>query len=152
MHGHEVGTGALQRRNAGPVLRPGSQPGRRLSSAGHGRGEVGICSQASSSAALPSRTSSQSGDAGSPVSSIRTYPRTVRSAIVAVTVPPVSSVVYWAGASGERTGLERLLSHPAHLVALPGQLVFETSSGCAPVKAPAAVALPRSWYSSQAVA
>jgi len=27
-------------------------------------------------------------------------------------------------------------SPPAHLVALPGQLVFETSSGCGPVKAP----------------
>jgi hypothetical protein len=38
------------------------------------------------------------------------------------------------------------------LTALPGQLEFDTSSGCEPVKAPAAVALPRSWYSSQAVA
>jgi hypothetical protein len=38
------------------------------------------------------------------------------------------------------------------LVALPGQLAFETSSGCAPVNASAAVALLRSWYSSQAVA
>jgi hypothetical protein len=33
------------------------------------------------------------------------------------------------------------------LVALPGQLVFETSSGCGPVKAAAAIGLPRSWYS-----
>jgi hypothetical protein len=41
---------------------------------------------------------------------------------------------------------------PAHLVALPGQLVFETSSGCGPVKAAAAIGLPRRWYSSQAVA
>jgi len=40
----------------------------------------------------------------------------------------------------------------AYLTALPGQLGFDTSSGCAPVKAPAAKALPRSWYSSQAVA
>ena len=40
----------------------------------------------------------------------------------------------------------------SYLVALPGQLVFDTSSGCAPVKAPAAVVLPRSWYSSHAVA
>jgi hypothetical protein len=40
----------------------------------------------------------------------------------------------------------------AHLVALPGQFAFETSSACGPVKAPAAVTLPRSWYSSQAVA
>jgi len=35
---------------------------------------------------------------------------------------------------------------------LPGQLAFVASSGCAPVNAPAAAALPRSWYSSQAVA
>jgi hypothetical protein len=40
----------------------------------------------------------------------------------------------------------------SYLVALPGQLVFDTSSGCVPVKAPAAVVLPRSWYSSHAVA
>jgi hypothetical protein len=38
------------------------------------------------------------------------------------------------------------------LVALPGQLVFVTNSGCAPVKARAAVVLPRNWYSSHAVA
>jgi len=37
-------------------------------------------------------------------------------------------------------------------VALPGQLVFETSSGCGPVKAAAAIGLPRGWYASQAVA
>jgi hypothetical protein len=43
-------------------------------------------------------------------------------------------------------------SPPAHLVALPGQLVFETSSRCGPVKAAAAIGLPRGWYSSQAVA
>ena len=39
-----------------------------------------------------------------------------------------------------------------HCTALPGQLGLASSSGCGPVKAPAAVALPRSWYSSQAVA
>jgi hypothetical protein len=40
----------------------------------------------------------------------------------------------------------------AYFTALPGQLKFDTSSGWVPVKAAAAVALPRSWYSSQAVA
>src|SRR5260370_1987974 len=48
--------------------------------------------------------------------------------------------------------LPRPPSSAAYLTALPGQLGFEISSGWAPVKAPAATALPRSWYSSQAVA
>jgi hypothetical protein len=42
-------------------------------------------------------------------------------------------------------------SPPAHLVALPGQLVFKTSPGCGPVKAAAAIGLPRSWYSGRGV-
>ena len=39
-----------------------------------------------------------------------------------------------------------------YLTALPGQLELDVSSGCGPVKAAAAMTLPRSWYSSQAVA
>src|SRR5580704_2030415 len=50
------------------------------------------------------------------------------------------------------SGTKLVIRRAAYLVMLPGQLVFDTSSGCAPVKAPAAVALPRRWYSSQAVA
>jgi hypothetical protein len=37
-------------------------------------------------------------------------------------------------------------------VALPGQLVFDTSSGWLPLNALAALASPRNWNSSQAVA
>jgi len=66
--------------------------------------------------------------------------------------PPRARIpLRWHGCSRPRSGAPSDQA-AAYFVALPGQLRLEVSSGCAPVKAPAARVSPRNWNASQAVA